>query len=382
MALLVAKKGTQIVHVFRRKGIKFHKEVLYKKHVKTAHPVVAMVSASREKDGFTGFIGLCEGHPKLSDDTSAGVCTFMPLKHPCDPELTKWFNQTVKPEWTKEDLFRELNTCPEIIALNTNETLGLCDGPSDDTALVSFEPEVQSPKPSFDSQSSMEDEEMVMFFNDEHHNHEVETGTKRKERENTPIGPTKGKNPPVKRAKHHPAIVTPTQELLVKKSCKNGVMRASVRVTRRDDNKLTGVPSTPERANARKTPRTPKGKMSTKVCNHEKWVDFQHWNSAYYQPRYMEGRMGKYYPKICKKCDKTFVSKSKTDSTFDPQNEFKVTCNQVVHVCPNATKDNHCCSYAVCQDCHSQFVKEIRYVISLATLHVPPIEYLTCAFFL
>ena len=102
--------------------------------------------------------------------------------------------------------------------------------------------------------------------------------------------------------------------------------------------------------------RTPPGKMSTKVCNHEKWVDFQHWNSAYYQPRYMEGRMGKYYPKICKKCDKTFVSKSKTDSTFDPQNEFKVTNNQVVHVCPNATKDNHCCSYAVCQDCHSQII--------------------------
>jgi hypothetical protein len=66
--------------------------------------------------------------------------------------------------------------------------------------------------------------------------------------------------------------------------------------------------------------------------------------------------MGKYYPKKCKQCDKTFVNKSKTDSTFDPQNEFRVTCGQVVHVCPNATKDNHCCSYAVCEDCHSPII--------------------------
>ena len=48
MGLLVAKKGTQIVHVFRRKGIKFHKEVLYKKYVKAAYPVVKMISASWE----------------------------------------------------------------------------------------------------------------------------------------------------------------------------------------------------------------------------------------------------------------------------------------------------------------------------------------------
>jgi hypothetical protein len=46
MALLVAKKRTQIIHVFRRKGIRFHKEVLYKKNVKTANPIVAKVSAS------------------------------------------------------------------------------------------------------------------------------------------------------------------------------------------------------------------------------------------------------------------------------------------------------------------------------------------------
>jgi hypothetical protein len=80
-ALLVAKKGTQIVHVFRRKGIEFHKEVLYKKYVKAAHPVVKMVSASREKDGFNGYISLCEGHPRFSEAASTEDSTLMPYKY-------------------------------------------------------------------------------------------------------------------------------------------------------------------------------------------------------------------------------------------------------------------------------------------------------------
>jgi hypothetical protein len=45
MGLLVAKKGTQIVHVFRRAGIKNHREVLYKKYIKPAPPVLTMVKA-------------------------------------------------------------------------------------------------------------------------------------------------------------------------------------------------------------------------------------------------------------------------------------------------------------------------------------------------
>jgi hypothetical protein len=186
----------------------------------------------------------------------------------------------------------------------------------------------------------------------------VDKGTKRKDREEPQVEITKKTSPPEKHSKclHHTSIVSPTQDLQVKKFSNDRVVRASLRVTRKDDSKSTRVPSTPARANAKKTPRTPQGKMSTKECNHEDWVDCQSWNSTYYQPKYMEGRMGKYYPKICKQCDKTFVSKSKTDSTFDPQKEFKVTGSQVVHVCPNATKDNQCCNYAMCEDCHSQII--------------------------
>jgi hypothetical protein len=350
MALLVAKKGTQIVHAFRRKGIRFHKEVQYKKKVKTANPIVAMVSASRDKDGFTGYIGLCEGHPRLSDPTSTTNYTFLPLKNKWNPELSKWLHQSVKPSWTTNDLYREL------LALNSCQPAVQFDEASDDIDLITCEPVFQSPRPSYDSGSSTEEEDIVGIY--QHKDCGVDKGTKRKVREEPQVEPTKKTSPPGKGTKriHQTAIVSPTQDLQVKKSSNDRVVRASVRVTRKDESKSAAVPSTPARANAKKTPRTPPGKMSTKVCDHEKWVDFQSWNHTYYVPKYMKGRVEKYYPKKCKQCDKTFVNKSKTDSTFDPEKEFRVTSGQEVHVCSNATKDNHCCNYAVCEDCHSQII--------------------------
>jgi hypothetical protein len=108
LAFLVAQKGTHIVHVFRRAGIKNPQEVLYKKYIKPAHPVVPMVKAYREQDGFTGYIGLCEGHKALPETLKSPEPTVLPYKHNCGPKLTKWFFQTVKPNWTKEDLLKNL----------------------------------------------------------------------------------------------------------------------------------------------------------------------------------------------------------------------------------------------------------------------------------
>jgi hypothetical protein len=366
MALLVAKKGTQIVHVFRRKGIKFHKEVLYKKYVKAAHPVVKMVSASREKDGFNGYIGLCEGHSRFSEVAPPEDSTQLPYKYSWNPKLSKYLHQTIKPDWTTEDLYRELLSCPEIIALNSLGTETQIDQPAEDCALTPCEPPVQCAGPSFDLESTTEDEDMVQLFRYQHGSQRMKPGKKRKEMDQPEFGVTKKTTPSEKRPKHPPTVVSPTQDLLAMNSSKDRVARVSVRVTRKDDGKSCRVPTTPARPTARKTPRTPPGEMSAKGCNHEKWVDFQEWNSTYYVPKYMEGRVSMYYPKKCKGCEKTFVSnvsKSKTNTTFNPEKEFKVTGNQLVHVCPNATKDNHCCSFAVCQDCHSQMIK--RYVIPL-----------------
>jgi hypothetical protein len=52
----------------------------------------------------------------------------------------------------------------------------------------------------------------------------VGTGTKRKEIEETQPGSKKGIYPSEKRSKHHPALVSPAQDLLVKKSSKNRVV--------------------------------------------------------------------------------------------------------------------------------------------------------------
>jgi hypothetical protein len=110
----------------------------------------------------------------------------MPYKYSWNPKLSKYLHQTIKPDWTTEDLYRELLSCPEIIALNSCGTEVQFDQPSEECELISCEPPVQCAGPS-----------------------------------------------------------------------------------------LSRVPTTPARANARKTPRTPSWEMSAKRCNHEDWVDFQ-----------------------------------------------------------------------------------------------------------
>jgi hypothetical protein len=139
MGLLVAKKGTQIVHVFRRAGIKNHREVLYKKYIKPAPPVLTMVKAFREQDGFTGYIGLCEGHKALPETFKSTEPTVLPYKHNCAPELTRWFFQTVKPNWTKEDLFKDLLSCPDIVALQLHQAGVQCNKISNDTETIAYD---------------------------------------------------------------------------------------------------------------------------------------------------------------------------------------------------------------------------------------------------
>jgi hypothetical protein len=158
----------------------------------------------------------------------------MPYKHSCDPRLIKWFNQTVKSELTKQDLFNELQSCPKTNALNSKscEPAVQCEEPLDNSELISCEPAAQWASPSFGSESSTEDENMVRILKYQQCNHEVDTGTKKKEMEEPKLGTTKRINPPEKRFKHHPAMVSPTQDLLVKQFSSKKVVRAFVRVTR------------------------------------------------------------------------------------------------------------------------------------------------------
>lgn len=140
----------------------------------------------------------------------------------------------------------------------------------------------------------------------------------------TPFASTEEVNPPEKRTKHLPTVVSPTQGLLVN---------------------ISGQVTTKE---------------STKECRHQDWVLFKTWNHKWYQPKRMESKKASNYPTVCcgPGCGKTFVVKTAKDKSFDKTKEFKVTTKQSVHVCPIAVRDYHCCRYAVCQDCFNVIISE------------------------
>jgi hypothetical protein len=89
------------------------------------------------------------------------------------------------------------------------------------------------------------------------------------------------------------------------------------------------------------------------ACNHEMepWVHFQAWDDLYFKPLYMDGRTKENFPAHCKGiCQgKEFCTLKK--GQYDVEKMIKVTKGAPVMVCPNATRDDDPCVYAICADC-------------------------------
>ena len=117
---------------------------------------------------------------------------------------------------------------------------------------------------------------------------------------------------------------------------------------------------------------SPAPKVDYGRCNHgsEPWVNFHLWDQSYYKSEWLESADMETYPMDCKRCDRVFVAKPKTE--VDKVREVKVTkacqgtchslicvatcqtiltCFKPVHVFPNGTKNNHHCTYALCKPC-------------------------------
>jgi hypothetical protein len=174
----------------------------------------------------------------------------------------------------------------------------------------------------------------------------VNTASKRKGMEETPVATAKKSHTPDKRSKHHPPVVSPTQDLLGENTSQKMGGTTSRVESGKKESKANRAPS-----RARKI----KGSMSTKECSHKDWADFKSWESQYFTSNHLKKRNLTNYPTECDRCKKIFVGQP--GATFDKEKEFKVTNIQQVHLCQNATKDDHHCRYAVCQDCHNVIVK-------------------------
>jgi hypothetical protein len=182
--------------------------------------------------------------------------------------------------------------------------------------------------------------------------------SKRKEGEETPFFPRK--NIFMSRAldngedqgfqgKARAAVVTPALDKQARIIPEEPIRKVS--------KKAPPAPSTPSRhtRKAGATPRTPEGELSSRTCDHQAWVDFQGWNQSYYVEDWLskEPTLDR-YPLVCcgSPCGKKFVTKKVKDC--DVLTECKVTNNAPVHVCPNAAKDNHICTFALCHNCFSK----------------------------
>ena len=163
---------------------------------------------------------------------------------------------------------------------------------------------------------------------------------------------------PAPKKKSSPAVKTPTQppKRPTKSARKDPPSKKKVAL------KLAAVTKTLSAA-----PKEDYGR-----CNHdnEPWVNFHLWDQSYYKSEWLEGADMETYPVDCKRCDQVFVAKPKTE--VDEVREVKVTkgcqgtchslicvaacqtiltCFLPVHVCPNGTKNDHCCTYALCKPC-------------------------------
>jgi hypothetical protein len=178
--------------------------------------------------------------------------------------------------------------------------------------------------------------------------------SKRKEREETPLAARKnifmsldnGED----QGKARAAVVTPALDKHTRNIPEEPIRKVSKKPP-------PAAPSTPSRhtRKAGDTPRTPEGELSSRSCDHLAWVDFQDWNNAYFKEDWLKRELTlERYPLVCcdPTCGKKFVTKKPKEGNVDK--EFKVTNNVPVHVCPNAAKDNHICTFALCHNCFSK----------------------------
>ena len=144
------------------------------------------------------------------------------------------------------------------------------------------------------------------------------------------------------------AVVTPAQEkreavrTLLQEPIQNGTQKSRA------------APNTPSRPirKAVATARTPEGELSSRSCDHQEWVDFHTWNQTYYTEDWLKRETAlERYPLVCcgNSCGRRFVQKQPTGCNLDKV--CKVSNKDPVHVCPNAAKNNHQCTFALCHKC-------------------------------
>ena len=143
-------------------------------------------------------------------------------------------------------------------------------------------------------------------------------------------------------------VVTPTQE------CTEPVRTLLQEPIQNGTKKSRTAPNTPSRPirKAVATARTPEGELSSRSCDHQEWVDFHTWNQTYYTEDWLKRETAlERYPLVCSgnSCGRRFVHKKPTGCNLDKV--YKVTNKGPVHVCPNAAKNNHQCTFALCHKC-------------------------------
>jgi hypothetical protein len=162
----------------------------------------------------------------------------------------------------------------------------------------------------------------------------------------------KAKTPAKTRAKTHVQSKKPVKKTTPVKAKKTLTKTPSAAVTKnkkaRESPKKPTRPSSPRKLGLSSRPAT-----VGCACNHalEPWVNFQPWDDQYFKPVYMEGRNKKNFPSHCKGtcAEKEFCTLKKGE--FDVEKMIKVTKGAPVMVCPNATRNEHPCVYAICKQC-------------------------------
>jgi hypothetical protein len=149
------------------------------------------------------------------------------------------------------------------------------------------------------------------------------------------------------------AVVTPAQE------CTEPVRTLLQEPIQNGTKKSRTAPCTPSRPirKAVATSRTPEGELSSRSCDHQEWVDFHTWNQTYYTEDWLKRETAlERYPLVCcgNSCGRRFVHKQPTGCNLDKV--CKVSNKDPVHVCPNAAKNNHQCTFALCHKCFGHFL--------------------------
>jgi hypothetical protein len=169
-------------------------------------------------------------------------------------------------------------------------------------------------------------------------------------------------------------LVAPAQE------CTEQVRTHLQEPIKNGSRKPSPSPCTPSRPIRRAVAasRTPEGELSSRSCEHQEWVDFHTWNQTYYTEDWLKRETAlERYPLVCSgnSCGKRFVHKNPTGCNLDKL--CKVTNRGPVHVCPNAAKPNHQCTFALCHNCFGGFLSGM---LSFGFHCIQRVEYLLILF--